>query len=980
MKTKFIAATVSTLLWCSGLLCSCISEPLVPGGGGSTDGTLTPITLSIRGDHFRGGESFRNGESFRGDTRAGADESTIGCLHLLVFDSNGDAVLNEQFDNLTATNGTYQLQTETLPGNGMQFYAIANPDITGYLIGNLPNQLSAVTTLKKLNELLSTLKADTDGWQPTGRMLMTGHATINVIKPASADIPLTLGFLSSKVTVTLTDKTDDKLDIDITGWDMVNVPCKTYLLEQTGKDAVTGTKPEDYLTTTSKFPFESIDKEAKSWAQTCYLLENRRGGRVDRADPTNAADKYPGMSVSDTNQRGKAWYAPAGATYLLVYGTHTQNGQTNNILYKIYLGENAVNDYNLARGKHYQYNVSINGLNDIDIDTNVEWDASSFTVDQSDNLTMDAHPDVRVLRIGGTATDADTPAYATVEVLDQSGTSPGTWLAVSPLNLYRHAVKQTGSAADNQQFAAIDGVGSYVRTRYRPTPTAVEKFSDATFGMTRKLTKIPFAQMAVCSYQEVLLYADAYGGSGDRTGQVRITYYKGASGTEVAGQQTLTVVQSGALQVSANLYVERYEEAAMKLHPGLDEGLQRSSTMQWGYNTSTLYDATDRFCNGNFLTANAVYTNVAARHAMDAPQWSATDYAHYRAKYPATGVAVSEPSGITTSGTPYYYPELTQTTLPASYFHPIYNSSAARYCHEKNRDLNGDGVIDASETMWYLPSYADMVAIKKDVTAAQSLKGTYWTSSEEGADKCWVFTFPKGTAAMADKTTPYRVRCVRGAGTVIPDASIKSEETDETKINLMPDPGSNSVFAIIDDKDYGFSWTVTSNAPTWLQIATDAKGTAAAATQTGTGDATLYAYAVTENPNQDQSRTATLTLTRAMSVVEAIEVAQRYLITFEGKKSNCYMVPPGTAVTIPVERANESPLAIGGTTTQLETSTEWTASLVWESSRGLIQLSQNTGTGSLGRFKVTAANASTEGNAVVAIKNASNEILWSWHI
>ena len=104
--------------------------------------------------------------------------------------------------------------------------------------------------------------------------------------------------------------------------------------------------------------------------------------------------------------------------------------------------------------------------------------------------------------------------------------------------------------------------------------------------------------------------------------------------------------------------------------------------------------------------------------------------------------------------------------------------------------------------------------------------------------------------------------------------------------------------------------------------------------------------------------------------------------------SNCYMLLPGSAVTIPVIRANDSPIEIKGsiynkttkTYDQLQEDTPWTASLVWESSKGLVTLSETTGIGSLGRFKVTAKNTSTQGNAVVAIKNRKNEILWSWHI
>ena len=113
--------------------------------------------------------------------------------------------------------------------------------------------------------------------------------------------------------------------------------------------------------------------------------------------------------------------------------------------------------------------------------------------------------------------------------------------------------------------------------------------------------------------------------------------------------------------------------------------------------------------------------------------------------------------------------------------------------------------------------------------------------------------------------------------------------------------------------------------------------------------------------------------------------------TLVGGNSNCYMVKPGGKVSIPVERANESPLEmenstynlISDTYYQLMTSTPWKAELIWESSPGLVALdnADKTGNGPLHSFSVTATNPSVSGNAVVGIRNTvTNDILWSWHV
>ena len=108
--------------------------------------------------------------------------------------------------------------------------------------------------------------------------------------------------------------------------------------------------------------------------------------------------------------------------------------------------------------------------------------------------------------------------------------------------------------------------------------------------------------------------------------------------------------------------------------------------------------------------------------------------------------------------------------------------------------------------------------------------------------------------------------------------------------------------------------------------------------------------------------------------------------TVVGGKVNSFMVPPVSAVTVPVECANMSTIALDGSTynsttktyTQIKDDTPWTAVVVWQSAKNLITLSDDLGTGPTGRFTVTAPGTDM-GNAVVAVKSGSN-ILWSWHI
>lgn len=91
-------------------------------------------------------------------------------------------------------------------------------------------------------------------------------------------------------------------------------------------------------------------------------------------------------------------------------------------------------------------------------------------------------------------------------------------------------------------------------------------------------------------------------------------------------------------------------------------------------------------------------------------------------------------------------------------------------------------------------------------------------------------------------------------------------------------------------------------------------------------------------------------------------------------ESNCYLLPLGESVYIPVSRARTANAA--------NFTSSWTAGLLWtdnangvSASGAIASIAYNTDGGYI---KVTAGSA--DGNGVVWIKNASGDIVWSWHI
>ncbi len=99
------------------------------------------------------------------------------------------------------------------------------------------------------------------------------------------------------------------------------------------------------------------------------------------------------------------------------------------------------------------------------------------------------------------------------------------------------------------------------------------------------------------------------------------------------------------------------------------------------------------------------------------------------------------------------------------------------------------------------------------------------------------------------------------------------------------------------------------------------------------------------------------------------------------EESNCYMLPLGETVYIPVSRVATAWTEINGSSYTLPTT--WTAGLLWTTSSNGVSASGSVASISYNRdggyIKVTAG--SVEGNSVVAIYDADGgNILWSWHI
>lgn len=93
----------------------------------------------------------------------------------------------------------------------------------------------------------------------------------------------------------------------------------------------------------------------------------------------------------------------------------------------------------------------------------------------------------------------------------------------------------------------------------------------------------------------------------------------------------------------------------------------------------------------------------------------------------------------------------------------IYNNYAARYCYDKNRDTNGNGTIEDSEIVWYLPARNQLMGawiVHNGMSKPFKLE-KYWSATEYIIYHSLYVSFADGSTNFNNKNIDYRVRCVR---------------------------------------------------------------------------------------------------------------------------------------------------------------------------------------------------------------------------
>ncbi len=395
------------------------------------------------------------------------------------------------------------------------------------------------------------------------------------------------------------------------------------------------------------------------------------------------------------------------ATYVTITGKYTDHqGHPYDVDYNIYLGGNNVDNFEIIRNTHYDNSVTIRGIstssdqvdNDqaisIDWRVNVERESTPLVINLRRESLLDAHYEVRPLRLRLVGEDIPTGTSATVQILNQDGTTndiPG-WIRL----------EASGNTADH----ITSGVSAGKR-KYFTVDLVTNTLAGSTSVTVSDLTK---------DNQTVWIYVDENTTTTSRAAIVRVSY-QGVDKYYKIVQNGLHLVKSTDNQ--RTYYIEQYEEYLYNYDAEDSYGQTQDEGMSWGLPNVQLSNEHRSFTNNrgnsswnNYLNNNILpsYDFYIQKHdGTLAAEAGATMVHSYAGQHFTEDIVKKSKNGVS---------NLTMDQQP---------SGAVEYCYNRNK-RNSDGSI--TKIQWYLPSADELedFIVPAYASFEEFQDNYYWTS------------------------------------------------------------------------------------------------------------------------------------------------------------------------------------------------------------------------------------------------------------
>ncbi|MBQ5679118.1 MAG: hypothetical protein IIV44_04245 [Rikenellaceae bacterium] len=331
-------------------------------------------------------------------TRGAVEETEAYDVRLYIF--KGDNLVNHPYDiELTPTNENsytrkYEVDTEiNLEEGSYEVYAIANTESNSLWQGVAA--FDAVETKTEFEALALTLNTIEN---TSTRMTLSGHATFtaSASMPLAVDIQLSRPYAKINFNVK-SGSVNPNFKFTPTSYDIINVPTKAKMFANTA---------------VASSDFRNYESRAIPQSGSFEFIQLENAYNVV-SGPAKYTDRE--KRVSDTDR--KFAYAPATSTYVVIYGEGVETDENGHIIkisktnYTIHLGDFSptgnMGDYSVNRNTHYTYNVTVNGVNMIEVEAkretvDYENGAEGYVIDMTKSkqvYNLDAHYETVMLRL-----------------------------------------------------------------------------------------------------------------------------------------------------------------------------------------------------------------------------------------------------------------------------------------------------------------------------------------------------------------------------------------------------------------------------------------------------------------------------------------------------------------------------------------------------------------------------------------------------
>lgn len=378
-----------------------------------------PVGLSI---------SFTQDEASKVMTKVGISEDAekaVYDIRVFVFDEKKKleyVTPATPFSQEPLKSNDIKIEKGKIASGNKYIYAIANTSSTlgSFYSGNdlidLSNDADIYTHINKLSDLTSlTYKMSQATEQRlSGRLVMGGYFQSKNNTPDAEQGACAVDANDAKDGVVAVDgvielvRVDSKIQFNVAAaegitfvpkkWKVVNVPTTTSVFGSV-KDA-----DGDYeISGLNEFDDSNIeDTQYKGGSFTFYMYENRKGSKGN-ISKYSERERESANGATSANDPREYMYADNNSAYVVLTGSYSDGDKTTaEVTYRIHLGYlKGASDFNSERNTDYTYTVTVTGVNNIILEvtngTENQPGAEGSVMVADQNILVDAHYEARVV-------------------------------------------------------------------------------------------------------------------------------------------------------------------------------------------------------------------------------------------------------------------------------------------------------------------------------------------------------------------------------------------------------------------------------------------------------------------------------------------------------------------------------------------------------------------------------------------------------